>query len=57
MPADMIPEFIRNSFNFEEVMDRLGEYRRLFFDEVIPADTLIRLLYNVRKSIICTKTH
>ena len=49
MPQLLIPEFVRNSFDLEKVMDKLCEYRRLFFDEELSIETFLQVLYNVRK--------
>lgn len=48
-PEEFIPDFIKESFDLEEVMARLGEYERLFFEVKIKPETLLEVLYNVRK--------
>lgn len=45
----MIPEFIRNSFNFDEVFEKLCDYRWIMFDNYLSAEQLLKLLMNVRK--------
>lgn len=49
IPGFFIPDFIKNSFNLEDVMEKLCEYRRMFFDEEINPETLLQVLFNVRK--------
>lgn len=49
IPELLIPEIIRNSFDLEKVMDKLCEYRRMFFDEPIDIEVFLQVLYNVRK--------
>ncbi len=48
-PPESLPPFIKNSFNLEQVMEKLCEYRRLFFDEEIEIETLIKVWLTVRK--------
>jgi len=48
-PEDLIPDFMKVSFDLEEVMERLSEYERLFFEVKIKPETLLEVLYNVRK--------
>jgi len=44
-----IPPFFRDSFDIDSTMERLEEYRRLFFDEEISPSALLNALDNVRK--------
>ena len=48
-PQELLPPFIRDSFNLEQVMDKLCEFRRLFFDEEIDINTLIKVWLVVRR--------
>lgn len=48
-PNFPIPDSIKNSFNMENVMEKLCEYRRMFFDEEISQEILLQVLFNVRK--------
>ena len=45
----MVPEFIRNSFNYDEVFERLCDYRSIMYDNYLSAEQLLKLLINVRK--------
>lgn len=49
MNSKLIPDFIKESFDLESVIDTLSRYRSLFFDYDLDAETLLNILYNVRK--------
>ena len=47
--AKYLPDSMKPSFDLDKTMDKLNDYRELFFESEISTETLLQVLYNVRK--------
>lgn len=47
--SPIIPEFIKKSFNYEEVLGKISDYKRIIYDSNLTAMQLLEILMKVRK--------
>lgn len=46
---DIIPDYMKDNYDFEKIMSGLERYRRLFYDAYLKPEVFLEALYNVRK--------